>query len=379
MPIPPLHPPLQLSITVTSGQVTLRQIQTDLQKMAVTFSLALSSGWVFFTLGMPAPYLMGSLFGVWFTGGLIRSVQPHLGVARWFHIPVIVGLAVMIGATFEPDMLSRIMRWWKTIAVMLATSLAVCLTGYFILRRWRGYEPRLAFFCCLPGGQAEALILARQLVEKDYVVALFHLVRVAIVFVSTPLLLAFFQGSEAVVLSNMQLSAMPSLFSLPLAELSLFVFLGGTGVVLAILLRLPLPYLLGPMSLSILFHLNSWADLPRIHEFVILAQLAIGGAIGAKLAQVPFREVFSYLKDAVVNTLVILSLYLLATLLVTYLEGLSFLEVWLAFVPGGLYEVTLLALIFGFDVAFIAFHHTVRIVPLFFAMSFIAKSLPDEK
>ena len=357
----------------------MRQIQTDLQKMAVTFSLALSSGWVFFTLGMPAPYLMGSLFGVWFTGGLIRSVQPHLGVARWFHIPVIVGLAVMIGATFEPDMLSRIMRWWKTIAVMLATSFAVCLTGYFILRRWRGYEPRLAFFCCLPGGQAEALILARQLVEKDYVVALFHLVRVAIVFVSTPLLLAFFQGSEAVALSNMQLSAMPSLFSLPLAELGLFVFLGGTGVVLAILLRLPLPYLLGPMSLSILFHLNSLADLPRIHEFVILAQLAIGGAIGAKLAQVPFREVFSYLKDAVVNTLVILALYQLATLLVTYLEGLSFLEVWLAFVPGGLYEVTLLALIFGFDVAFIAFHHTVRIVPLFFAMSFIAKSLPDEK
>jgi uncharacterized membrane protein AbrB (regulator of aidB expression) len=48
-------------------------------------------------------------------------------------------------------------------------------------------------------------------------------------------------------------------------------------------------------------------------------------------------------------------------------------------VPGGLYEVTLLALIFGFDVAFVAFHHTVRIIPLIFAMSFISKRLPNTK
>ena len=61
------------------------------------------------------------------------------------------------------------------------------------------------------------------------------------------------------------------------------------------------------------------------------------------------------------------------------MEGFNFLELWLAFVPGGLYEVTLLALIFGFDVAFVAFHHTVRIIPLIFAMSFIAKRLPDNK
>ena len=43
----------------------------------------------------------------------------------------------------------------------------------------------------LPGGQAEALILARQLVDKDYVV-LFHLVRV-IPFLFYTLMLAFFQ------------------------------------------------------------------------------------------------------------------------------------------------------------------------------------------
>ena len=43
--------------------------------------------------------------------------------------------------------------------------------------------------------------------------------------------------------------------------------------------------------------------------------------------------------------------------------------------PGGLYEVTVLALILGFDVAFVAFHHTVRVVMIFMSMPLIVRSL----
>ena len=351
----------------------------DLVKMGATFALALSTGWLFFQAGMPAPYLMGSLFGVWFGGALLRPIQPYLGVARWFHIPVILGLAVMIGAAFDQQMLVQITIWWKSLCVMMITTFIVCMTGYQLLTRWRGYDKRLAFFCSLPGGQAEAMILARQMVEKDYVVALFHLVRVTVVFLSTPLLLAFIQGGDAVAASNRTLASMPSIFDLPLYALGLFIFIAVLGLGLALILRLPLPYLLGPMCLSILFHLMGWADLPRINEFVILAQLAIGGAIGARLAKVPFQEVFGYLKDAFITTVLILSLFFIAAIIMAMTEAFNFLELWLAFVPGGLYEVTLLALIFGFDVAFVAFHHTVRIIPLIFAMSFIGKRLPDTK
>ena len=356
----------------------IRLIAQDSLKIAITFGLALSTGLMFHSLSMPAPYLMGSLFGVWAVGGAIKPLRPYLGVARWFHIPVIIGLAVLIGATFDTHLVSQIQRWWKSLIVMMLTTLIVCWLGYTVLTRLRGYDKRLAFFCCLPGGQAEALALARQLLDKDYVVALFHLVRVTIVFVSTPLLLAGLQGSEAVVQSNTTLDTMPSLFSLSPHDSLLFVVIAVTGLAIALFLKLPLPYLLGPMSLSMFVHLMGWAELPRIHEFVILAQLVIGGAIGARLAQVPFAEVLSYLKDATVNTLMIMGIYMLATVLMASLGETGLLEIWLAFVPGGLYEVTLLALIFGFDEAFVAFHHTVRIIPLFFALSWFGKHLPDE-
>ena len=113
----------------------------------------------------------------------------------------------------------------------------------------------------------------------------------------------------------------------------------------------------------------------RVNEFVILAQLAIGGAVGARLAKVPFRELLGYLRDACATTALILAAYLLATVMVAKATGVSFLTAWLAFVPGGLYEVTLLALIFGFDVAFVAFHHTIRVMLIFLSLPAMALRL----
>lgn len=341
---------------------------TDIGKLALTFSIALGSGWLFLQIGLPAPFLLGSVFGVWIFGRVIKPAQSYLGVARWFHLPVIFGLGVLIGANFTGDILPKIEQWSVSVSVMVMTTIFVSVIGYLFLHKVRGYEPRLAYLCCIPGGQAEALAMAKEVVDKDYVVALFHLVRVVFVFASTPLLLAFIEGGSAVHTSNLTLQQMPSIFELDGKEMALFIAIALGGYGAARLFRIPMPHLIGPMGLSSLIHLTGWAELPRIHEFVLLAQLAIGGGVGAKLAQIPFIELFDYLKVACLNTMVILSAYFLTALFITYLSGEAFLTIWLAFVPGGLYEVTLLALLFGFDVAFIAFHHTVRVVLIFLSM-----------
>ena len=344
----------------------------DLIRLAVTFTMALSVGWSFMQIGIPAPYLMGSLFGVWFGGALVRPLQPHLGVARWFHKPVVLGLGVLIGATFNQSVLDHADKWMVTLATMVGTTIVVTAIGYTFLRRRRGYEPRLAILCSVPGGQAEAIVMAREMVDKDYVVALFHLVRVVVVFVSTPLLLGIIEGRAAVENSNVALRDMPSIFGLPPSDIMVFVGLGVAGFIIARLCRVPMPHLLGPVGLSTLFHLTGWAELPRVNEFVILAQLAIGGEVGARLARVPFRDLIEYLKDAVVTTALIVSAYFISTAAISFATGTNFLTVWLAFVPGGLYEVTLLALIFGFDVAFVAFHHTIRVMMIFVALPLLA-------
>ena len=345
-----------------------QNIKDDMRKLAVTFGIALCAGRLFLVMNLPAPFLMGSLFGVWIIGGTFRQYRRHLGVARWVHVPIVLGLGVFIGSFFRGNIFQQTIQYAPTVIAMIGVTIIVSIIGYIYLAKIRGYDKMTAVLCAIPGGQAEAIVVARELVEKDYVVALFHLIRVAFVFITTPLLLAAIQGQDAVKESNEQLQQMPGLFDLTTIQGLSFIGLAIGGYIVARSIRMPMPHLLGPVLFSAGFHASGIADVPRVFEFVMLAQLAIGGGVGARLAQVDFKELMVYLKDALINTTMILSLYFIAAMSVAAFLGKTLIEIWLAFVPGGLYEVTLLAVIFGFEIAFIAFHHTVRVIMIFLTM-----------
>ena len=355
--------------------VPTRKLLEDIRKLAATFAVAIAAGYGLLWLGAPAPILLGSLFGVWFAGGACRPLRPHLGVARWFHIPVVLGLGVLIGSNFSIDFITRASQWGATMATMAAVTALVTLLGYWHLRRLRGYSRPMAFLCSIPGGQVEAIVMARDLVDRDYVVALFHLVRVALVFFATPLILGYLQGAEAVAASNAALATMPGVLDMRAGQFAALAVIAVGGLLVGKAVRLPVPHLLGPMLLSSALHMAGLVEIPRVQELVWLAQLSIGGAVGARLAQVRFMELAEYIKAAVANTVLIVAVYVLAAEVVAYLLGIDPLLLWLAFIPGGLYEVTLLALIFGFDIAYVAFHHTVRVLLVISTLPFLALRL----
>ncbi len=117
-------------------------------------------------LNFPAPFLMGSVFGVWFIGGSVKPLHPYLGVARWFHIPVVLGLGVFIGSFFQGDLIGDFIAYTPTVLAMIAVTIVVTIIGFLFLTRVRKYEPVMAILCAIPGGQAEAIVMARELVEK---------------------------------------------------------------------------------------------------------------------------------------------------------------------------------------------------------------------
>jgi membrane AbrB-like protein len=299
-----------------------------------------------------------------------------MGVPRWFHIIIVLGVGVIVGAMFGPDTLENMLDWIYTVSAMLVSSIIATSVSYWYLTRRRNYDPPLALFCALPGGQAEVILVSREYVEKDYVVALCHLVRVVVIFCSVPLTLAFVLGESAVRDSNKALSDLPGLMDVPMLVLVQFVTLALVGYALARILRTPVPFLLGPMLLSMGLHLTGIINIPRINEVVFLAQITVGGTVGARLGQVKFGILAGYLRDALVNVVLVLSIFVSSAYLIASWIELEFFDVMLAFVPGGLYEITLLSLIFGFDVAFVVIHHSTRMLSLLFALPFLLKLLP---
>ncbi len=359
----------------------IKAVISDIRKLAITFALATVASYLCNKIGLPAPFLLGSLFGVWFGGGLFKPLQKQLGVARWIHIPVVLGIASLIGANFKPDIVASAKLWTTTLIAMIIATVLATMLGWLFLTRVRKYNFYTALLNSVPGGQAEVLLLSRDFVEKDYVVALFHLVRVVIVFCSTPLILALVSGSQAVVDSNVALKGMAGIADLQAQQIVVFIAIAVGGFIVARIIRLPIPHLLGPLFLSSALHIGGFVEIPPMKEFVLLAQLTIGGGVGASLAKQPFAQLFGYLKDALANACLVITTYIGIAYTIAKITEIEFIKLLLAFIPGGLYEVTLLALIFGYDVAFIAFHHTVRILIIFIAMPILVthrKKIEDD-
>ena len=349
----------------------LSTVLKDVAKLALTALFALSSGWVFSQFRLPVPYMLGSLIGVWVLGGLIRPAQPWLGVPRWFHIPVILGLGVIVGGAIGPGFIGSILIWWPTtLVVIVATTIATTI-GFLVLWRLRRRPWLQALLSAVPGGQAEVSVIARDYVEKDYAVVLSHLVRVTFIFLSTPLILALVEGQAAVEQSYQAQDNLPGLFELPPRRIIEFLAMAFGSYALARLIRMPMPHLLGPMLVSLVLNALGWVETIRPNEFVLLAQVTIGGQIGARLSRVPFREVVSYLIDGLMVSVVTLSIYTGFAVAVAVMLDMRLLDAYIGFVPGGLYEVTLLSVLFGLDVAFVAFHNTLRVVLIYVGLPFV--------
>lgn len=349
----------------------LSAVLRDVAKLALTALFALSSGWVFSQFRLPVPYMLGSLIGVWVLGGLIRPAQPWLGVPRWFHIPVILGLGVIVGGAIGPGFIGSVLIWWPTtLVVIVATTIATTI-GFLVLWRLRRRPWLQALLSAVPGGQAEVSVIARDYVDKDYAVVLSHLVRVTFIFLSTPLILALVEGQAAVEQSYQAQDNLPGLFELPPRRIIEFLAMAFGSYALARLIRMPMPHLLGPMLVSLVLNALGWVETIRLNEFVLLAQVTIGGQIGARLSRVPFREVVSYLIDGLMVSVVTLSIYTGFALGVAVVLDMRLLDAYIGFVPGGLYEVTLLSVLFGLDVAFVAFHNTLRVVLIYVGLPFV--------
>ena len=344
-----------------------------IKNFSITLVIALAGGWLFQCLKMPAPYLLGSLAITWIFGRLIKPGIFKPVVPRWFQISILVCMSVLIGGAFSPSILNLASQWAVTVASIIATTIFATLVGYTYLRKMRNYDHNLAILCSLPGGQAEIVALSAGLVEKDYVVVFCHLVRVTLVFCLTPLILALIKGEQGIAESYVALDNLARLTDLPVTTLFHFIAIAAVGYGLSLLIRLPMPHLIGPMLLSGGLHISGHVDIPRISELVILAQITIAGAIGARLSQVNIRELSSYFGDAIVNSILIISVYCAAALLLSVLGYAEFIQMLLAYIPGGLYEVSLLALIFGYELAFVAFHHSVRFILIFISLPFLIR------
>ena len=307
----------------------------------------------------------------WMLGAMVATTVASLGGAK-LHVPgpmrsiMVAVLGVLLGASFTPEILDKAREWPLTIGFLVLHLGILVAALFFYFHRIVGLDPPTAYFSAAPGGLSEMVIAGGAMGADDRTVALVHASRVLLVVLAIPLWYRFMTG-----VTTAPSSIGPSIGAIGLTDLAVLAACAVAGVAVGRLLRLPAYRLSGPLLASALVHATGLSSSAPPWEVVTVAQVVLGSAIGARFAGVPLRRVLGVMAAALVSAVVMLAATVAFALVLAPATGIDWRSIVLAYAPGGLAEMSLIALSLGIETAFVATHHVIRIVLIVVGAPFV--------
>jgi len=316
---------------------------------------------------LPLAWMIGAMLAV--TAGAVGGLPVALPL--WLRNLFVVVLGIMLGSSFRPEIIDQLGEWSLSLAGLLLYTVVAAAVGMVYLRRVSGYSGTTAYFSATPGGLNEMILVGTAMGGDARVISLMHASRILLVVGTLPfafqLLLGYDPANRPPVGAPLAAVAWP--------DLGILALCGLVGMVAARLARLPAAFLVGPMLLSAAVHLKGWTAAAPPAELVAAAQVVIGTALGCRFAGTRVGFILRVVASAAGLTLLLLLLSLAFAYALHSITGLPTPYLILAYAPGGLAEMSLVALALSFDAAFVATHHIVRIffivvlAPAFFRLA----------
>tara|TARA_Y100000588_G_C14210504_1_gene906491 strand:- start:937 stop:1899 length:963 start_codon:yes stop_codon:yes gene_type:complete len=297
--------------------------------------------------------MLGSM--VFVTGAAISGCPLRLPFMLRQCMVVFIG--VMLGSQFTPELLDKLLDWTLSVGAMLAYIILTMLLVLAYLHKLGKYDPITSYFSAAPGGLNDMTIIGGEMGGDERIIALTQASRILFVVLTIPFMFRIFGGYTA---PDGLLPEGPG-FDLPLSEWIVIVISVTLGPFIARRLRLPAAYLLGSLILTATAHISGWASSSPPVALVAIAQIILGTAVGCRFSGTKPMQVLRIIKISIGSTFILMSTAVAGGLLVSELTGLPWYLITLAYAPGGLAEMSLVAFGIGQDVPFVATHHLCRI------------------
>ena len=310
-------------------------------------------GWLAHLAQLPLAWMIGAMCAT--TAASIAGLP--LAMPSVLRAAMVAVLGVMLGSSFTPDLLERLGQWSISLSALIAYTAVAAVAGLVYFRLVSSYDRVTAFFSSMPGGLSEMIMVGSEMGGDGRVISLTHASRILLVVLTLPFAFQLLLDYEPAV----QSAVGPSLGAIAPLDLGLLAACAVVGYVLARALRIPAAAVVGPMILSTAVHLSGMTAAAPPLELVAAAQVVVGTAIGCRFAGVPLGFVGRTVAVATGATVVLVGVTLAFSFALAAITGLSLPALVLAFSPGGLAEMSLIALALSMDAAFVATHHIIRI------------------
>ncbi|WP_413874334.1 AbrB family transcriptional regulator [Albidovulum sp.] len=325
----------------------------------LTYAIGGAGGFVARALHLPLPMLLGSLLAV--GAAAIAGLRPmgHLPQApqalRMIFVPVI---GIAIGGAARPEILAQVPQWIPSLLALCLFVPLVHYAGYRLLCATGRTDPVTAFYATAPGGLVETVQMGEEAGADIQMLAMLQFLRLIITIVFVPLAFTWMEGHAVGSAGGARVAgAGPGA-----ADVALLATCGIVGAVAGLRLRLPAGHVLGPILMSGAAHVSGLTQAVPPGWMIAAAQVVIGTSLGVRFAGMPKRRILVAVRLAALNAAVTIGTAVAFAFAVAPVTGQPARAVFLAFAPGGLVEMGLIALSLKMSILYVTAHHLLRII-----------------
>lgn len=324
----------------------------DMARMALGLLVGAIGGAIAHWAGVPLAWMLGALFFCMFASLAGMPVD----VPFWLRANFLILVGLFLGESFDGVTAAELAKWPLTligaIIYVPVAGAAAYLFYHFVMRQ----EVLTAICSAIPGGLTALVMISAEFGADERTVALSQSMRVAIVIFAAPLiafgLLGFTEPQEQVLNARALISLVDFLVLITVAILACYA-LGAIGM--------PLPYMFGPVLASALLRMAGVVEGALPQWLVEAALVVTGSAIGCRFHGVSFGKWLGVAAATLVGTSIMMVVTLVFALAATAWLDIEFFAALLAYAPGGIAEMSLIALAIEADPSFVSVHHLIRI------------------
>ena len=298
----------------------------------------------------------------WMLGPLFFCMAASLAglpaeVPLWMRANFMLLIGLFLGESFDGLNFADLARWPVSMAGAVLYMPVATALAYLYYRHLVREGPMTALCSSIPGGLTAVVMVSSAVGADERNVALAQSLRIAFVVCSAPAVvfgLMGYQSPVGDVYGEQTLISLPDLALVLAASFALIWALRNTGI--------PILAMVCPLIASAGLRLAGLVEGVLPHGLVELGLLVLGASVGSRFAGVEPSRLVRFGAMTFGGTAILMVVAGALALVVSAVTGQGLVGLLLAYAPGGVAEMSLIAFAIDANPGFVAVHHLVRIL-----------------
>ncbi|MFP9136508.1 AbrB family transcriptional regulator [Devosia sp. XGJD_8] len=325
----------------------------------LTLVLSATGGWIATLLAVPASWMVGGVLAV--TAGAMMGFPIAMPDRLRDLAFLLIGMSM--GASVAPDSLQLIASWPVSIAALaIELVLIIAATGWMLARFFK-LDTGTAYLSSFPGHLSFVMGIASAGVGDARQIVIIQVIRILMLTICVPIGTLFLPIDHFAPPVATEFLGLWQLLALAAGCLAV-------GLVF-IKLKVPAGLVLGSMAAATLAKLGGLYVEAMPVPLTTITFILTGALIGSRFAGISRAEFATAAKGGLIATSMTVGIVTVIAYGVSLLVDMPFGQIWLGLAPGALEGMGALGIALGYDTAFIAAHHVIRLLLLSFAIPIV--------